>query len=32
MKTTPAMAVGLTDHVWPVEEVLGLINPKKVAR
>jgi IS1 family transposase len=27
-KTTPAMACGLTDHVWTIEEVLGLMDPK----
>jgi IS1 family transposase len=24
---TPAMAAGLTDHVWTVEEIVGLLNP-----
>lgn len=24
---TPAMAAGLTDHVWPIEEMLGLLAP-----
>jgi IS1 family transposase len=28
VKTTPAMAAGVTDHVWTVEEVLGLMDPK----
>lgn len=27
IKTTPAMASGLTDHVWTVEEILGLMRP-----
>jgi hypothetical protein len=27
-KTTPVMACGLTDHVWTIEEVLGLMDPK----
>jgi hypothetical protein len=27
IKTTPAMATGLTDHVWSVEEILNLMNP-----
>jgi IS1 family transposase len=27
VKTTPAMAIGLTDHVWTVEEILELMNP-----
>jgi hypothetical protein len=25
--TTPAMAAGLTDHVWKVEEILAAMNP-----
>lgn len=25
--TTPAMAAGVTDHVWKVEEILALMNP-----
>jgi hypothetical protein len=25
--TTPAMAAGLTDHVWKVEEILKLMDP-----
>jgi IS1 family transposase len=27
IKTTPAMASGLTDHVWTVEEILDLLRP-----
>lgn len=30
VKTTPAMACGLTDHVWTVEEVLGLMDPTRL--
>ena len=30
IKTTPAMACGLTDHVWTVEEILGLMNPQRM--
>ena len=30
VKTTPAMACGFTDHVWTVEEVLGLMDPKRL--
>jgi hypothetical protein len=30
IKTTPAMACGLTDHVWTVEEVLGLMDPTRL--
>jgi IS1 family transposase len=26
-KTTPAMAAGLADHVWSVEEIIGLLEP-----
>lgn len=29
VKTTPAMACGLTDHVWTVEEMLELMDPKR---
>jgi IS1 family transposase len=28
VKTTPAMASGLTDHVWSVEDLLALMSPK----
>lgn len=28
--TTPAMAAGITDHVWSIEEILSLMNPLKV--
>ena len=30
IKTTPAMAAGLTDHVWSIEEMLELMNPERV--
>jgi IS1 family transposase len=26
--TTPAMAAGITDHVWKVEEILGAMDPE----
>jgi len=26
--TTPAIAAGLTDHVWTVEDVCGLLDPR----
>ena len=26
--TTPAMAAGVTDHVWKVEEIVALMDPK----
>lgn len=26
LRTTPAMAVGLADHVWSIEEVVGLLD------
>lgn len=28
IKTTPAMAAGVTDHVWTIEEILGLMDPQ----
>ncbi len=28
---TPAMAAGLTDHVWSLEEMVALLNAKKLA-
>jgi len=27
---TPAMAAGLSDHVWTVEEVCGLLDPARL--
>ncbi len=30
VKTTPAMACGLTDHVWTIEEVLGMMDPTRL--
>jgi IS1 family transposase len=30
IKTTPAMAAGITDHVWTVEEILELMDPKRM--
>lgn len=30
IKTTPAMASGLTDHVWTVEEILSLMDPNRL--
>ena len=30
VKTTPAMAAGLTDHVWTVEEILGKMDPENL--
>lgn len=29
-KTTPAMAAKITDHVWTIEEVLGLMDPTRL--
>jgi hypothetical protein len=26
LKTTPAVAAGITDHVWTIEEILGLLS------
>jgi len=28
--TSPAMAAGLTDHIWKVEEILALMDPAYV--
>lgn len=30
IKTTPAMAAGLSNHVWKVEEILALMDPARV--
>lgn len=30
VKTTPAMACGLTDRVWTVEDILALMDPKRL--
>ncbi len=30
VKTTPAMAAGLTDHVWTAEELVGMLSPDKL--
>ena len=30
IKTTPAMAAGISDHVWTVEEMLEMLNPQRV--
>lgn len=29
IKRTPAMAAGLTDHVWTAEEIIGLMDPTR---
>jgi hypothetical protein len=26
LKTTPAVAAGVTDHVWSIEEIVGLLD------
>lgn len=28
--TTPAMAAGITDHVWKVEDILGAMDPARI--
>ncbi len=28
LRVTPAMAARIADHVWSIEEVLALLNPK----
>lgn len=30
IKTTPAMAAGASDHMWTVEEILELMDPKRL--
>jgi IS1 family transposase len=30
IKTTPAMAAGISDHVWSVEEMLSLLDPSRL--
>lgn len=30
IRTTPAMAAGITDHVWTVEEILELMDPNRL--
>jgi hypothetical protein len=30
IKTTPAMAAGLTNHVWTVEQILDLMDPTRL--
>ncbi len=29
IKTTPAIAAGVADHAWPVEEVLERMDPER---
>lgn len=28
VRVTPAMEAGIADHVWSVEEIAGLLEPK----
>jgi hypothetical protein len=30
--TSPAMAAGLTDHVWTIEKMLGMMDPARPAQ
>lgn len=30
MRVTPAMEAGLSDHVWVVEELVNLLEPKSI--
>lgn len=32
VKTTPAMASGLTDHVWTAKDILALMDPRTLLR
>jgi hypothetical protein len=29
LKTTPAIAAGIADHVWSLDEVVALMNPNR---
>ena len=29
LRVTPAMEAGITDHVWSLEEVVALLDPKE---
>jgi hypothetical protein len=31
LRVTPAMEAGLTDHVWSLEELVGLLDAKTIA-
>lgn len=31
LRVTPAMETGLTDHVWSLEELVGLLDAAEVA-
>jgi hypothetical protein len=30
LKKTPAMAAGIADHVWSLEEVIGLLEKREM--
>jgi hypothetical protein len=30
LRVTPAMEAGISDHVWSIEEIVGLLNTAKV--
>ena len=32
MRVTPAMEAGLTDHIWSVEELVGLLEYKELTK
>jgi hypothetical protein len=29
LRITPAMAAGVSDHVWPLDEVIGLLEAQE---
>jgi hypothetical protein len=31
LRVTPAMAAGVTDHVWELEEIVGLLEVQEAA-
>src|SRR5438034_1674180 len=32
LRITPAMAAGISDHVWEIDELVSLLNPKLESR
>jgi hypothetical protein len=30
LRITPAMAAGISDHVWSIEELVNLLEPKSI--
>ncbi|HEY2382442.1 MAG TPA: hypothetical protein VGK48_14795 [Terriglobia bacterium] len=32
LRITPAMAAGVSNHVWDIEEIVGLLEKREAAR